>query len=156
MARDVSRMPRFAAETEKILRAGGWTPERRDAAFADLCSSVLDRPGGFAIHAAARSAIEEFGGLTLGEVGAGVDFAKSEVVVDPRLAVGEEDRLHEYFEELRGRAAYPLGECHRGHAFLAIDSAGRAYEIGDKVYMAATSFDALMESLLLGRRQSTG
>lgn len=149
-------MPRFTPETEGILRAGGWTPARRDAAFADLCSSVLDRPGGFAIHGAARSAIQEFGGLTFGEPGAGVDFAKSDVVFDPRLAAGEEDRLHDYFEELRGRAAYPLGECQRGHAFLAIDSVGRAYEVGDELYLAATSLDALMEILLLGRRQSTG
>src|SRR5258708_2618391 len=125
-------MPRFTAETEKILRAGGWTPARSDAAFADLCSSVLDRPGGFAMHGAARSAIQEFGGLTFGEVEPGVDFAKSDVVFDPRLGAGEEDRLHDYFEELRGRAAYPLGECHRGPAFLAIDSAGRASQVSDE------------------------
>jgi hypothetical protein len=148
-------MPRFAPEAEKILRAGGWTPARSDAAFADLCSSALDRPGGFAMHPAARSAIQEFGGLAFGEVGAGVDFARSDVVFDPRLAIGEEDRLHDYFEELRGRAAYPLGECHHGHAFLAIDSEGRAYEVGDDVYRGA-SLDALLEGLLLGRRQSIG
>ena len=104
------------------------------------------------MHAVARSAIQEFGGLTFGDVEAGVDFAKSDVVFDPRLAAGEEDRLHDYFDELRGRAAYPLGECHRGHAFLAIDSAGRAYQVGDEVYLAATSLDVLMESLLLERR----
>ena len=120
----VSRMPRFTPETEEILRAGGWTPARRDAAFADLCSTALDRFGGFAIHAAARSAIQEFGGLTFGAVGIGVDFARSDVVFDPRLAAGEEDRFREYFDELRGRSAYPLGECHHGHAFLAIDEAG--------------------------------
>src|SRR5215831_2744211 len=139
-------MPRFTPETERILRAGGWTPARRDSAFAELCSSVLDRPGGFAIHAAARSAIEEFGGLTFGEVGSGVDFAKSDVVFDPRLGVGEEDRLHDYFDELRGRGAYPLGECHRKHAILAIDSVGRAYQVGDEVYLAATSLDGMLES----------
>lgn len=149
-------MPRFTPETEKSLRAGGWTPERKDGAFADLCSSVLDRPGGFAMHAAARSAIQEFGGLSFGEVATGVDFATSDMLFDPRLAVGEEDRLNDYFEELRGRAAYPLGECHHRHAFVAVDLSGRAYQVGDGVYRAAPSLDALMESLLLGRRLSTG
>jgi SUKH-3 immunity protein len=104
------------------------------------------------MHEAARAALVEFGGLSFGNVEPGVDFSASDIDFDPRVAVGEEDRLLEYFDELRGRHAYPLGQCHRGHAWLVVDEQGRGYQLGDRVHLVAESVDALLEAVLLGQQ----
>ena len=113
---------------------------------------ALESDAGFRLHPVAESVLLEYGGLVIDSHGPGRDLARSPLRLDPTLALGEEDRLHEYFPELAGREFFPLGETDHGHAFLAIDRRGAVVQVMDEVYGRWSSFESALESLLLGRR----
>jgi hypothetical protein len=104
------------------------------------------------LHSAAESVLVEFGDLHIGTVGTGIDLATSDILVNPTVALGEDDRFYDYFPPLKGKALFPLGEVHRGHAFLAIDANGEVFELMDEVYCYWRSFGSALEALLLGLR----
>src|SRR5262245_49162644 len=110
-------------------------------------SAALDRPGGFQMFETARRALAQYGGLTLSAEGAGHEFAKASFVVDPMLALGEEERFARAAAELRA-PLYPLGEIHGGNAFLAIDDQGRVYVLMDTAVLAGTSIHDALKALL--------
>ena len=145
-------MQRHDPEVERLLVAAGWHPGRQVADLVAQWRGALESDGGFQLHPAAESVLLEYGGLVIDSHGPGRDLARSPLHLDPTLAVGEEDRLHEYFPELAGRDFFPLGETDHGHAFLAIDHRGAVVQVMDEVYGEWPSFDAALESLLLGRR----
>jgi hypothetical protein len=104
------------------------------------------------MFAAARAALEEFGGLRVEARGPGLDHARSSFRIDPGLAQGEEERFAAHEEKLR-RRLYPLGEVDGGHGFLAIDEGGAVYVVTDDAVMrVAGSTYAALEALVLGRR----
>jgi hypothetical protein len=96
----------------------------------------------------------EFGGLQIGQVAPGRDQATSDILLDPTLASGERDRLQKYFDDMRGRHVYPLGEVHRGHAYLAIALDGEVFLVMDNILSRWSSFDNALRDLLLGHRPS--
>lgn len=53
--------PRWPAETDRVLRAAGWSPGR--AVPTDTWESLLLETGGFELHDAARRFLAEFGAL---------------------------------------------------------------------------------------------
>jgi hypothetical protein len=131
-----------------ILEQAGWYEGR------DVPSQLL-APDGLTLFPVAEAVLREFGGLRFGECGAGVDFATSDVVIDPRLAVHLKAELDEYGRPL-GTRLFPLGEVHRGHGYLVIDEQGRTYLLSDKLSPLAVSFSQALESLLLGVRVASG
>jgi len=145
-------MQRHDPEVERLLLAAGWYRGRQVADLVAQWRRALESEGGFTLHAPAESVLLEYGGLVIDAHGPGRDLARSPLHLDPTLALGEEDRLHDYFPELAGRGFFPLGETDHGHAFLAIDHRGAVVQVMDEVYGEWPSFETALESLLLGRR----
>ena len=136
---------------ESLLRRAGWYPGRRDqhAVAGWQAKLALD---GFSMHAAAEAVLLEFGGLHVGDSGPGVECARADVRLDPTLAIGERDRLQEYFPQVHGRGLYPLGETDGGHCILAIAEDGEVFRVMDEVIDRWPSFRVALRALLLGLR----
>ena len=122
-----------------ILARAGWY-QGRDVPLP------LFAPDGLTLFPVAEAVLREFG-----ECGPGVDFATSDVVIDPGVAVHLKSELDEYGRPL-GTRLFPLGEVHRGHGYLVIDEQGRTYLLSDELSPLAASFSQALESLLLGVR----
>jgi SUKH-3 immunity protein len=133
-----SPSPRVA----ELLTKAGWYPGRSVPTSPFI-------PDGFVSFRAAETVLREFGGLHFGECGAGVDFAGSDVEIDPRLADHLKAELAEHEQPL-GARLLPLGEVHRGYGDLVIDERGRTYLLFDGLSPLASSFSQALESLLLG------
>jgi hypothetical protein len=138
-------MSGFPTEVEDVLRAAGWSPERR----ADVAGwTALFEQDGVRPHPAAIDFLREFGGLSIELGGPGVSMAKEPVAFDPALCDGEGDRFAEFGEEL-GRQLFPIGELAHGAYFLGIDE-------NSEIYLVETwigSFGAMptaLENLILG------
>lgn len=127
-----------------ILARAGWY-EGRDVPLP------LFAPDGLTLFPVAEAVLREFGALRFGRCGPGVDFATSDVVIDPGLAVHLKAELDECGRPL-GTRLFPLGEVHRGHGYLVIDEQGRTYLLSDELSPLAASFSQALESLLLGVR----
>jgi hypothetical protein len=116
---------------------------------------TLESVNGFRLHAVAESVLLEYGGLVIDARGPGRDPTRASLHLDPLLALGEEDRLNEYFPILANRGFFPLGETDDGHAFLAIDRQGAVVQVMDELYAEWPTFETALESLLLGRRRAS-
>jgi hypothetical protein len=133
---------RFSAEVESILRRGGWFEGRRvDLAAYDR---LPVKP-----HAKAREVLTEFGGLRVGEHGPGIDFVRTSVDFVPPT-VFEFDAL----KQAAGSSVYWIARAYGSDDDLWIDEDGGVYAIHQDLLRIALSFDAALESLLLGRRDS--
>lgn len=139
------------AIVESAIRAAGWYERRTDADTVRRWSESLDTPTGFRMFPAAEEALSEYGGLEIHAEGAGRDVARTSVKLDPTLALGEEER----FARFRAQVGeiYPLGEVGDGHAFLAMDRAGRVYLLLEDLQPLAPSIRQAIAALLLGARQ---
>jgi len=136
----------FSPLVADILRRSGWF-EGRDV------SRSLSPPPRFALFPKAEEVLKEFGGLRFGTCGPGVDFAASDLVIDPGLAIHLKEELKDY-ERAAGSRLYPLGEVHRGYGYLVIDELGRTYLLSDELVPFAASFSRTLEMLLLGKNAS--
>jgi hypothetical protein len=139
--------PSVGSEIGRLLRDAGWFPSRRLPEAVARWRSALEAEG-FVLHPAAEAVLVEFGGLHVGSMGPGVEMARSEVCLDPSLAVGERER----FAELRGRQVFPLGEVDGGNGFLGVDRAGAVYLVAEEVLARWPSFEAALRSLVTGTR----
>ncbi len=136
---------RFSTTTLEMLQAAGWFPGR------DV-STALALPEGFSPFPAALDVLKEFGKLRIGQQGRGIEFARTPVVLEPKLAAGEQDRFAE-FDTLLNTRLYPLGETADGHSFITIDEHGRIFLIFEEISYVDASFDAAIDNLLNGRRK---
>jgi hypothetical protein len=144
-------MSRFSSETEQLLKASGWFEGRSVPNLVESWRVELETPGGFMMSSAASQALREFGGLHIQATGAGINCARSDIDLNPALAKFEEDRFFS-FHCLQGRQLFPLGEAIVGHVFTAIDEKGQVFLIMQDVHFVASSFEAALENLLLGKR----
>ena len=142
--------PEWSAQTETELVAAGWYRGRQDTARVAEWRRKLDTPGGFRMSSAAEQALEEFGGLRVERQGPGIECARGGFDLNPELAVGEEDRFGEFRHQVESDL-FPLGEAFNGHAFLAIDHAGRVYLLGDRIQLVGTNIYSALDSILVGR-----
>ncbi|HBB87906.1 MAG TPA: hypothetical protein DC047_09845 [Blastocatellia bacterium] len=136
---------RFSAATKEMLGEAGWIPDR------DV-SREIQLPPGFDPFPAALKALAEFGNLHVGRRGSGVEFARTPIVLDPMLAMGEDDRFREFSGILKSNL-YPLGETDDGHGFVAIDEQGRVFLIYDDLNFVGETFDSALENLLAGAKR---
>lgn len=139
---------RFCPLVSDILSKSGWFAGR------DVSRSVSPPPQ-FDLFPKAEEVLKEFGDLRFGACGAGIDFATSDVVIDPGLAIDLKEELDRYEQTVETKL-YPLGEVHRGHGYLLIDEQGRTYLLSDKLAPFAPSFSRTLEMLLLGKNAEPG
>jgi hypothetical protein len=139
---------RFPADLETVLRAAGWSPNRRvglDAWRVSLSE--------FGWHGAAERFLQEFGGLRVAVAGPGVNVARAPFEFDPEGAVGEEERFAE-LSDVFGRKFFPIGELANGEFFLGIDENGILYRLlGDAAEYGPV--DQALEHLFRGIRPTT-
>ncbi|MET9129620.1 SUKH-3 domain-containing protein [Streptomyces antibioticus] len=136
-------MTRFATEVERVLRLSGWSPGRQ----TDI--GVWKEPlSGFTWHPAAERFLAEFGGVSVDVSGPGVDVAREPFVIDPELAVGEEEAFQELSERF-GRRFFPVGETGQGEFFLALDEDGVLYLLAARVFRLGP-VDQGLEKLITG------
>lgn len=133
---------RFSDEVTSMLKRGGWFPGRNIA-------DTMILPSGFVIFPAAQKVLAEFGYLRLGIPGPGIECARGEINMDPMYAANDIEGYEEY-GELIHRALYPLGIVDNLD-YLAIDEDGTVYLFGDEFWFVGTSFDAALDTLLLGK-----
>lgn len=142
-------MNRFSAEVEVLLKKSGWFEGRSVPALVASWSVELESDGGFQLSRVARDVLTEFGGLHIKSEGPGEACARSDLNLDPLLALCEEDRFLS-FGCFKGKRLFPLGEAFVGHVFAAIDESGAVYLVMEEVHSIGDSFDAALENLLLG------
>jgi SUKH-3 immunity protein of toxin-antitoxin system len=148
----VSSMKRFSSDADQLLREAGWYPGREMKGEVAEWAHVLEQEGrGFPLFDAAERALLEFGGLQIKQSGPGIDVARAPFVLDPLLALGEDDRFFGYSRQI-GVRLYPLGEAWGGHSFLAIAEDGRVFLLMDEIEELAKSMDEALERLIQGRR----
>lgn len=145
-----SRSLEWSDETESRLIAAGWMPGRRETQRVAEWRRMLEKPTGFRLSIAAEKALEEFGGLRVDCQGPGLECARGGFDLNPELASGEEDRFAE-LEEHAGGSLFPLGEAFDGQAFLAMDSIGRVYLVGDTIQLMGADMREALDSILVGR-----
>jgi hypothetical protein len=93
-----------------------------------------------------------FGGLTVGECGAGEECATSDIsfeLLDPA-----EPDVRIWSELLRSQLI-GIAEVHRGHGELYVDESGRYFGrscVHEAFYFEGSSFGEAVEGVLLGRR----
>jgi hypothetical protein len=110
--------------------------------------SVYDRLG-MEMSVAAKAVLAEFSGLHIGECGRGIECAASDLQVDPLLCTHLVSEVQAIGDELN-QSFFPIGESHRGHGYLLVDSHGRVYIFDDEVRPFAYSFDRALQKLITG------
>src|SRR5262245_50919931 len=110
---------RFPSEVVQLLSRAGWfegrrVPDRQLAAWeAEVATTV------YPMFALARSALREFGGLTVGESAPGVHHARAALRFEPMLGDDVDQLAH-----VVGGQIYPLGDADGGHGVIGMDAAG--------------------------------
>jgi hypothetical protein len=90
----------------------------------------------------------------LGESGAGVNGARSEVRIEPRTA-GYLDDTYQGYERALAQRLYSIGWIADGHADVVLDEDGRTYLYYEgELHPLAPRFDQALELLLIGKRPS--
>lgn len=123
----------------QLLHKAGWR-EGRNA------RGELILPTDYILFDIARKILTEFGGLRIGEKGAGVDMAKCIVNLEPNMASGMSSEI----QKLSKRPIYPLGEIDDGNALLFVDDLGNVYFLTDELELIASNFEEALRCLLLG------
>jgi hypothetical protein len=136
-------MTGLSAETQRVLRAGGWSPGRRisTAAWRDSFAAT-----GLVMPGAAAAFLGEFGGLIFDLTGAaGPEGGRAwhSFEIDPMLAWSYAEQRFAAGGRRVGRNIFPIGEVNRGQAFLGMDEEAEVYLVKDRI----ASFGALPGAL---------
>lgn len=135
-----------SADSERILRANGWSPE----GAVDISDWVdtLHRDG-HDVFPAAKEILRRFGHLHL-KAGGSSTSAQHAVDVDPALWYHERERVQDV-EGVTGTRACPLGEVYGG-AMLAVLEDGRVVsDLSGDVALLGENWHAALDLLVLGR-----
>jgi hypothetical protein len=137
----------FSRTARHALERAGWGPGR---AVSEEQLAAWEAAIAKPMHSRARDALREFGGLEIGAEGPGIERARDRLNLDPRLAIGEEDRLELFEDTYRLENLYPLGEGANGHYFVAMDTSGSVYMIADFIFRVGHNMHDAIESSILG------
>jgi len=121
------------AETQRVLRAGGWSPGRHISTDAWRDSFAAT---GLMMHGAAAAFLGEFGGLRFdltGGAGPGSGRAWHSFEVDPMLAWRYAEQRFAACGKRVGRSVFPVGEVNRGQAFLGMDEDTEVYLVNEGI-----------------------
>lgn len=137
-------MDNFTVEAERVLMNAGWIPGRQ-VDISELRRRLEEF--GFIVNEAAEHFLSEFGGLVFNISGSGVSRARERFVLDPLLAIGEDDRFAEWSETV-GETLTPIGELDSRY-FLGMSESGEIYSIETWLGSFGLGKQAL-ENLILG------
>ncbi|MFG2326693.1 SUKH-3 domain-containing protein [Streptomyces sp. NPDC048568] len=144
--------PRWPAETDRVLRAAGWSPGR--AVPTDTWESILLETGGFELHDAARRFLAEFGALRVPHREPWDEMPWREFSLDPLLAFWDTEIIED-LSDRAGAALYPIGMHGRRNSHLTMAEDGAVYEGMDDVWLLAASPDQAMERITRRNRPTT-
>ncbi|WP_084030352.1 SUKH-3 domain-containing protein [Bradyrhizobium paxllaeri] len=129
------------ASVRPLFVAAGWRPGR----------TVALSPALRANHPA-TAILAEFGGLTVGQTGAGEECAKSDVAF---RELSPDDLVLGVWDKLLQTQLVGIADVHHAHAELYVDSSGRCFTasvVDDGFSFEGATFGEAIERLLLGRR----
>ncbi|WP_431309614.1 SUKH-3 domain-containing protein [Bradyrhizobium iriomotense] len=124
-----------------LFIAAGWHAGRRTGVDARV---PLRHP--------ARVILEELGGLHVGQCGAGIECAASDL--EFRSCEVDDDVISVWSQLLRSKLV-AVAEVHHRHGWLLVDETGRCFgasQINDSFYYEGGNSGEAIERLLLGRR----
>ncbi|MEU6286559.1 SUKH-3 domain-containing protein [Streptomyces sp. NPDC046988] len=136
--------PRWPAETDRVLRAAGWSPDR--TVPTDTWESILLETGGFELHDAARRFLAEFGALRVPHREPWAEMPWREFSLDPLLAFWDTEIIED-LSDRAGVALYPIGMRARRNTHLTMAEDGGVYEGMDDVWLLASTPDKAMEQI---------
>ncbi|KAJ6089469.1 SUKH-3 immunity protein [Penicillium canescens] len=137
-------MDNYTVETERVLRNAGWIPGRK-VDIGEMRRRLEE--SGFIVNEAAEHFLSEFGGLVFDISGSGISRARERFILDPLLAIGEDDRFAEWSETV-GETLTPIGELDY-RFFLGISESGEIYSVETWLGSFGLGQQAL-ENLILG------
>ncbi|MFC8001763.1 SUKH-3 domain-containing protein [Streptomyces olivaceus] len=135
---------RWPAETDRVLRAGGWFPGR--SLPTATWEGILRGIGTFEIHNAARDFLAEFGAVGVPHRDSGVSMPRRDFSLDPLLAVWDAEIIEDLAEQA-GTDLYPVGMRDRRNTHLMMAADGAVYEGMDQVWLLAAAPDQAIERL---------
>ena len=135
---------RWAEETDRVLRAGGWFPGR--SVPTETWESVLLQSGEFEIHDAARRFLAEFGAVGVPYRDPWDTMPWMEFSLDPLLAFWDGEIIDDLAEQA-GVDLYPIGMRDRGNQCLAMAEDGAVYAGMDSVWLLAPTPDEALQRL---------
>jgi hypothetical protein len=135
---------RWAEETDRVLRAAGWSPGR--SVPTATWESVLHLHGEFEMHEAARRFLAEFGGVGIPFREPGDSMPWGEFRLDPLLALWD-DEIFDDLSEQAGTYLYPIGMIDRRNQYLGIAEDGAVYVGMDSVALLAPTPDEAVRRL---------
>lgn len=139
---------RFSQEVLRLLLKAGWFPGRK--------VPIPVGPFEFELFEFARQTLEEFGGLEIGEQGAGeqlardiLDFTQTDFI-GLREALLDDEPLSDARTE-EGCRVFPVGKTCSSHIALLVDEFGRLYQYYDRLERLGDSIGEGFANVLLGR-----
>ncbi|RYC46893.1 SUKH-3 domain-containing protein [Pectobacterium zantedeschiae] len=102
----------------------------------------------------AADILHAFGGLTVGQSGAGEECASGDIIFGGSEDLQEDETLLEW-QGILNTTLILIGETHHSHAALLMDSAGACYGmsfIHEAFWFEGESFEVAVECILLGRK----
>lgn len=134
----------FSPEVWELLKKSGWHEGRDVKDSLEIPLEEFPNYPPFALNF-----LYEFGGLKIN--GSKNNIASVGINFSPNRAIYEnlEDGTFSYFSKLVKTQLYPIGKTFESE-YLAIDSKGNIYTLGDYCIWLATNLDEAIEKLLLG------
>ncbi|MFD6292378.1 SUKH-3 domain-containing protein [Streptomyces sp. NPDC060205] len=136
---------RWSAETDRVLRAGGWRPGR--AIPTDTWESALLQSGEYEIHDAARRFLAEFGAVGVPYRDPLDTTSWMEFRLDPLSAFWDAEIIEDLAEQAGVDSLYPVGMRDRGNQYLAMAPDGAVYAGMDSVWLLAPTPDEAVQRL---------
>ena len=124
----------FAPEVADVLRAAGWSPDRRQtevqvAAMVKVVEGEVGRNGAtIESFPAAIDAVREFGGIYVMQDGPGRDLRRRPFAINPTQVAATTETLADLGKRLHTRL-FPIGMEGQHESVLAIDEAGRVFAL---------------------------
>ncbi|MGW7257024.1 SUKH-3 domain-containing protein [Streptomyces sp. NPDC054834] len=140
---------RRPAETDRVLRAGGWFPGR--SVPTTTWEGILSETDEYEIHDAARRFLAEFGGVGVPYPAPHGAMPWMEFRLDPLLAMWDAEIIDDLGEQA-GVGLYPIGMVDRRNQYLAMADDGAVYVGMDNVSLLAPTPDEALVKLTRVRR----
>ncbi|MFJ8188365.1 SUKH-3 domain-containing protein [Streptomyces sp. NPDC096094] len=135
---------RWSEETDRVLRAAGWFPDR--SVPTETWESILFQVGGFEMHDAARRFLTDFGAVRVPYRDPWDAMPWRDFSLDPLLAFWDVEIIEDLAEQA-DVDLYPIGMRGRRHTHLMMAADGSVYEGMDQVWLLAPTPDRAMEHL---------
>jgi hypothetical protein len=134
----------WSAETDQVLRAGGWFPGR--SVPTETWEGILLQTGEFEIHDAARRFLAEFGAVGVPYREPWDSMPWMQFRLDPVLAMWDTEIMDDLADQA-GVELFPIGVRDRGNQYLAMAEDGAIYAGMDSVWLLAPTPDEALQQL---------